>query len=346
MKRKKIFLLGALGFQTTSLNGQTVRTRSVLSLLQEKLDSIDYIIDYFDTISIKQSKTQVITIVKKLFCCDQLIYLPAQNNLKYLFPIIYILSKIRKIPIIYISIGGWLADFITDKPIHKFMLRNVIILTQTQRLKTRLQTEHKILDTHYFPNFRFYEHIPRIEKSENITTLRLVFMSRINKLKGYNMIFNAISYFESKNFNISVDFYGQILEDDKEDFLSKIDKFKSANYIGILKPEEIYSVIGKYDILLLPTQYYTEGFPGAILDAYISGIPVIVTRWLHAEEFVDENVTGYIVPFNNGNFEFIDHIQNLYKDRDKLYELKRNAFIKSKSYSSNFAWLVLKPFLI
>lgn len=38
--------------------------------------------------------------------------------------------------------------------------------------------------------------------------------------------------------------------------------------------------------MLLPTHYYTEGLPGSVLDAYMSGIPIIVSRWKHASEFV------------------------------------------------------------
>lgn len=98
-------------------------------------------------------------------------------------------------------------------------------------------------------------------------------------------------------------------------------------------------------MLILPTQYYTEGFPGSILDAYIAGIPVIVTDWKHSHEFVIENKTGFIVPFGESVDEIVEKIKLLYFNRDLLHNMKINAREESKKYSEDAAWNVLKKYL-
>ena len=95
--------------------------------------------------------------------------------------------------------------------------------------------------------------------------------------------------------------------------------------------------------MVLLTKYEGEGFPGSILDAYISGIPVIVTNWKFLPEFVDEGKTGFVV--NNAN-DFIDKVIRLSEDNELLLDMKKAALEKSSNYSAESAWEVLKPYLL
>ena len=85
--------------------------------------------------------------------------------------------------------------------------------------------------------------------------------------------------------------------------------------------------------MLLPTHFYTEGLPGSVVDAYISGIPVIVTEWKHSHEFVDDGKSGFIVPFEDGMQQMIDKVLLLEKDRELLRQLKTNALVKRMEFA-------------
>ena len=85
--------------------------------------------------------------------------------------------------------------------------------------------------------------------------------------------------------------------------------------------------------MLLPTHFYTEGLPGSIVDAYISGTPVIVTEWKHSHEFVDDGKSGFIVPFENGKQQMIDRVISLEEDRILLKRMKANALIKRMEFA-------------
>ena len=83
----------------------------------------------------------------------------------------------------------------------------------------------------------------------------------------------------------------------------------------------------------MPTHYYTEGLPGSVVDAYISGIPVIVTEWKHSHEFVDDGYSGYIIHFENGDQQLIEKVMLLESDRELLCKLKENTLIKRKEFA-------------
>ena len=171
-------------------------------------------------------------------------------------------------------------------------------------------------------------------------------MARVNKMKGYDVIFNSLNFIRDHCPNSSITFYGGIAPEDKDDFLNKVETNNDiVSYRGLLAPEKIPETLKRYDVMLLPTKYYTEGFPGSILDAYISGIPVIVTEWKHSHEFVSDGNTGVIVPFENNQEDFNNSILILYKDRNKLNYMKKAAYKEAEKYSEEAAWDVLKKYL-
>ncbi|WP_034524823.1 glycosyltransferase, partial [Bacteroides stercorirosoris] len=85
------------------------------------------------------------------------------------------------------------------------------------------------------------------------------------------------------------------------------------------------------DVMLLPTHYLPK-LPGSVVDAYISGIPVIVTEWKHSHEFVEDGRSGFIIPFENGQQKLIDKVILLERDRRLLHTMQANALIKRKEF--------------
>lgn len=330
----KILVLGYFGYRTNQLDGQTVKTRDIFHLLQEQYPNRK--IDFFDTQDFKYNKLSVLLMFKKLCQSKTLIYLPANNNLKYIFPFIFIFSKICRFDIHYFVVGGWLNSFIKDLPIHKWMLHKIRgIHVETRRLKDDLQTNYGYRNIDIFPNFRFFDFIPVLTESKK---LRLVFMARIMKQKGLDWIFNLAEYIRENNLSTEIDitFFGQINQEDREYFMSNVKKFPFIDYKGHLQPEKIYPVISQFDVMLFPTHFYTEGLPGTVVDAYISGIPAIATEWINSHEFIDHGKSGYIIPFENGEKALIDTVMLLNNDRQLLKKMKsyvlnlRNRFAPPK----------------
>lgn len=342
-------MLGAFGYFSNQLDGQTIKTRNVYALLKERYEGR---VDDFDTLAVRKNPLLLFVLLWRLFRCNTLIIVPCLNNLTYIFPIVYYLSKIFRYEIIHMCIGGWQIEYFKGnerfKP-HRIQLnlnkRIRVILPEMKDVDWKLKMELGFRNSEYFPNFRFFKE-GGVQKKREPGKFRLVFMARINKKKGYPTIFKFVEFVRQGCWDIKVDFYGPLENEDKTDFLMQVELNKDlVTYKGILQPEDIHRTLGVYDLMLLPTTYYTEGFPGSVLDAYIAGIPVIATNWKYAHEFIDDGVTGCIVPFNDCQEEFNKRILELYHDREKLEMMKTKAREKCRSYSADVAWNILSKYL-
>lgn len=277
---------------------------------------------------------------KKLF------YLPAQKNLKHFFPLLYRISRLFHIQIYYFIIGGWLPEFLKINKSHtEELLKLPAIFSETKMMKKNLEDWYGFKNVHLFPNFRIVDFKANNQERDN--TLKLVFMSRIMKIKGTETIINFAKQLKTNNINshLLIDFYGPTNEYEGESFEKDIADFPPLTYKGVLQPEDINTTLAKYDCMLFPTRYMGEGFPGAIVDAYISGIPVIASNIRYNAEFIDHGKTGYLYELDHEE-DFYKYINRIQKDATLLMRLKKNAFAKSKEYSPEIAWGIINEIKI
>lgn len=337
--KNRILVFGYFGYVNNQLDGQTVKTRAIYNLVKEKADAE---VSFADTQEFRHNPKSIFRFFRDLIRCTTLLWLPAHNNLKYLFPFIWLCSKIFRYDIIYIVVGGWLSTFLEHLPFHRRYLKRIkAILLENELAKTELNTKFGFNNLDVIPNFR--EATPKPKYSEDSKVLRIVFMARINKMKGLDTIAQIA---QRLNNNITIDFYGPIHDADEYYFKSElINRYSFINYRGVLQPEQIYPTLSKYDVMLFPTHYFTEGFPGSIMDAYRSAVPVIATKWKHAHEFIINGESGFIVSFEDPTDEMIAIIEKLINKRELLYHMKDCAYRESLKYTPDAAWEVLIKYL-
>lgn len=336
-----ILIVGYFGYKTNQLDGQTIKTRNIYKALSEH-----QAVDIFDTEEIKGNKNSIIELLKKSYRAKKIVFIGGKNNLTYFFPVLFLLSYLKKQNLIYVVVGGWLYDYLKVKPfIYTSMLKRIrSILVETRYLQNNLASLG-LHNVSMIPNFRITPPYTLPEPSVNEDVLRLVFMARITESKGIYLLFDLIEdYMISSNQyskSIKLDFYGPIDEKDYNKFNNLIRKYAPiATYKGILNPDEIYSQLPKYDVLLLPTFYEGEGFPGTIIDAYLCGLPVIATRWKQIPEFIQDYKTGFLI--DNTLDDLRSKVKFIMQDDNLLIQLKRNAFQYSKSYSSEQGLKILE----
>lgn len=339
---KRILIIGYFGYKTNQLDGQTIKTRNIYNLLVKNYRYVDF----FDSQSIKKEFFQLIY---KVIKNDYLIYLPGSNNLTYIFPLIFILSKIRRSKIIYPVVGGWLDLFLKKHPFHLFLLRNIYaILSESSNLDNNLINNFNLKNTSILPNFRDNCYLT---PPNNKSSFNIVFMARICEEKGINVVFRFAEYIIKNNlvnpqYPIKITFYGNLDSlQDHQSFFSNIKKFPFITYEGIVNPEDVYSKLIDQDILVLPTHYSGEGLPGSIIEAYIAGIPVVVSNWRFLPEFVEHGETGYIYDLDKEE-DFYSFILYLYNNADKLSYMKNKAKIRGYKYTSEYALEILKKYII
>lgn len=118
---------------------------------------------------------------------------------------------------------------------------------------------------------------------------KFVFLSRICENKGVNELLEAFKVLGS---SYTLDFYGPI---DIPDFLDKILPLSNISYRGIASSGEVRNVLDLYDMLLLPSYYSGEGYPGVVIEGFSIGVPVLTTRWRSIPEIVLDNQNGLLV---------------------------------------------------
>jgi glycosyltransferase involved in cell wall biosynthesis len=87
----------------------------------------------------------------------------------------------------------------------------------------------------------------------------------------------------------------------------------------------------KYDALLFPTYWAGEGFPGTIIDAFASGLPVVATDWNCNNELIDNKRTGILYP--NGTEQNLEEaIDWLYRHQKEMLIMRRNCLKEAYKY--------------
>ena len=116
---------------------------------------------------------------------------------------------------------------------------------------------------------------------------RFIFLGQLRKEKGIDELIACI---EELGEDYTIDLFGPIEEPTYDTLKHK------PYYKGLLKGrEEVLTALSQYDVLVLPTYYRGEGYPGVIVEAYSMGLPVISTNWKSIPEIVIPYKTGLLV---------------------------------------------------
>lgn len=156
----------------------------------------------------------------------------------------------------------------------------------------------------YVPNTKYIDYIPQ-KKEKDDDVIHFVFLSRLETNKGCEEIIQAsdlLNYcgYEGK---FDITFYGKTIDEQGyyEKFIDEIESHQEIIYSGTLNLRDTknYDELAKYDVMLFPTFWHGEGFPGVVIDAFIAGLPIIASDWNLNKEVVEDGVTGWIIPVHD-----------------------------------------------
>ncbi len=324
----KILVVGNFGYKKNNLNGQTVRTRTIKETLIKHLPQST--VKYFDT-------SYILNIRKMLsFVCDYLfskiiVVALARRGVKILYPIIVLGNSFFRKQTEFVAIGGWLDDYIEERPQSiKWLIRADTIFVQLESLKVKLENRG-LYNVVHLPNFRLYNHkIKSIGEDSNIE--KFVLYSRIVEEKGVKIAIDATNYLNlTLNKSISLDIFGPIDASYKDEFQELIAKSNRVKYNGVLNPENVISALSKYQILLFPSYYRGEGFPGTILDAFSAGLAVIASDWKYNSEIIKNMENGIICKVKDTK-DLVNSMEFAINNPFCVYEMRKKALLESKKY--------------
>ena len=210
-------------------------------------------------------------------------------------PLVWLWAKLLNKKVVYHFFGGNFHEQYEALPgFLKWLYRKTLLSSDTVFLETKAQIRYfadkGISNRVWLPNAR---NPALIKRDEAPFSKRFVFISRVIPEKGIGEILEAAQLLPD---DYVIDVYGPIDERylTEKDFLGT-----RITYKGVLKPDEVDAALRQYDVLLLPTWFKYEGYPGIVLEALSMGIPVITTYWNSIPEIIEDDINGKLVQIKN-----------------------------------------------
>lgn len=341
--KNKIYFIGTFPnfMKNETIGGETIKNQELLEYLKKR----NYQVKIIDILKKENKIIKYLKIMKLLLDFKtKKIVISLSDDYVYRFLKLYNFFKFLKKDIYYFVVGGEFPKLGKDKLTHKdkkYYKSLKAIYVETLIQKERLEIEGFRNVKHLY-NFRRITKKDLKNKKKIEIPLNLVFMSRIIKEKGVELIFKMLKEINKNEVKIKVDFWGPIAIEYEKEFLENLNGVIGTQYKGVIrKREEIINILSRYDLFLFPTYWKGEGIPGVLIEAIEAEVPIIASDWKYNTEIVNQNI-GYIFESKNSE-SLIKTIQEiLFNPLDKIIEKKKNCSKEIKKYDID---VVLKDFI-
>lgn len=324
----KLIFIGPLRLGEVPRGGDTMKNHLFLKRFNEVFEKV-YVID---TINWKKKPWVLV----KMLCCltfirkAKVVVSCEISSAKVLDFLYYI--RLQK-DVFYWVVGSGFPRRIKEGTLnaqhYKYLKR--IIVQSPEMVKDLENTGLK--NAIYVPNSKpIYDiDIPPASNGK----IKFVFLSRILQTKGVDLIINCSQKLNEIGYKdkYSIIFYGSY--DGYPEFIKNIDQNDSIEYKGILDltKKAGYDTLSMYDVMLFPTFYDGEGFPGIMIDAFISGLPVLATDWHCNKDIVENGKTGFIIPPQDEK-SLLNKMKEIIDDREVVEFLRYNCQQEAKKYDN------------
>lgn len=328
----KICVCGAFRLWDVPKGGQEVKTCILADALETKYGKIYRI----DTLARNSRIKMPFQLLWAMITCTDVIILPAHNGLVVLSKLLSKLNKLFHRRLHYSVIGGWLQDLLPNHPdVMKALHYFTGIYVETKTMMDALQ-KLGFTNVCVVPNCKPLT----IMKSEELKMAysepyRLVTFSRVTEKKGIGTAANIVMKLNKKYGRkvFTLDIYGPVDPGEDESWFAELRKsFTDAiTYRGNAPFDKSVEILSGYFALLFPTQYFTEGIPGTIIDAYAAGVPVIASKWKSFADVVEEGITGLGYSFNTtADLEKV--MEKIVTDPSMIINLKQGCIRKANDF--------------
>jgi glycosyltransferase involved in cell wall biosynthesis len=327
---KSILLIGPLENKKdpTKTGGIVVLFNDLLS--QFKLRNIDFMVIDTNKANYPNILLALFTIYFKIivlsFKADHLSLHGTAKDYIFIAPLVVMLSKVQGKTC---SLRKFAGDFNKIYNISNILKKRLIEFSLKNSNMNFFETRYLVdffapfnTNTFWFPNVRKNQ----ASSDTRVFQKKFVFISQLFASKGVDEILKASNLLPD---GYTVDLYGP-LHDTYTHTHNYFDDYR-ANYKSSLKPNQVLSTLEQYDVLLLPTYYPGEGYPGIVIEALSLGKPVIVTDLPSIQEMVDENCAIFVKP---KNYEDIMHAI-LKFNTDNYLSYSQNALSAFKQFDSD-----------
>ena len=296
---KKAAILGHFAFGEDKANGQTIKTKIVGGALRREIGEEQ--VDCYDTMGGWAFLLKMpFVMLRMLRSHHNVIVMPAYKGVHLIAPLIVLLNIPFRRKLHYVVIGGWLPEYVRKYPILRMAVRRFHAVYVETRYMLDALAQEGYRNVRLMPNFKPVRIIGEKDiVCHDTPPLPLCTFSRVMKEKGIEDAILAVrkcnETLRRKAFRL--DIYGLVQQGQEQWFEQLMSRQPDEiHYGGIIPFDKSSEVLKNYYALLFPTFYHGEGFPGTLIDAMSSGLPVIASDWHSNSEIVLNQHTGFIFP--------------------------------------------------
>lgn len=216
-----------------------------------------------------------------------------------------------------------------------FLLRKItnsaifVLSIGPELLKKYLKTNRpKYVTTNHLLEERDY---PNQLPMKDFSSIKILFVGHIHQRKGLIYLFYALRLLYENGINFHINLVGEgELKNFLIEYALKNNFLDKVTFWGQLKHgDQLFSLYKEANVFVLPS-IAAEGVPRVIHEAMVFGCPVIATN-IGSISWQLEGVGILIPPFDsNAIYQALIKLNN---DRAYYEDIRRKAFIKSKSFS-------------
>lgn len=319
--KNKIILIGAINQGGVPTCGETMKNQLFVKRFGELFDKVITV----DTLNWKRRPWVLVRLLFTLLLNMRAkVIISASGAATYLISFLYRIPICRNV--YFWVVGGNLAQEVRKGKYNLAALRKLRrILVQGESMVREL-SECGLNNVTFVPNSKPILFTPTNFTKEVSEPYRFVFLSRIHPSKGIVEICEAAKILNEGGYQgqFSVDFYGKVEPAFADDFHSMIQPYANLSYRGFLNLTNAdgYKCLSQYDVMLFPTYWSGEGFPGIVIDANMSGLPLIASDWNMNKEVIEEGKTGIIIPIHDSG-ALADAMLRFISGEEDLAAMKR-----------------------
>lgn len=154
-----------------------------------------------------------------------------------------------------------------------------------------------------------------------------MFVAQLRREKGIPEIIAAAKVLGDQ---VTINVYGHAMPGFDPSELTAISNIK---YFGEVDHASVTQAMLQNDVLLFPSYYDGEGYPGAVIEALQTGMPVIATRWKSLPEIITDRDNGMLIEPKSAD-ALCSAIQELIDDPDLVTRLSTSAAARGRDFSS------------
>ena len=156
------------------------------------------------------------------------------------------------------------------------------------------------------------------------STLRLLFVGRINQRKGIKYLLEALRLLDTDAVRLTV--CGRVVDD-----LSLFSPFENRVEVRpSVNGRELIEAYRSADLFVFPS--VAEGFGQVLLESLACGLPILSTTHTAAPDLIEEGVEGFIVEPRRPDL-LASRIQWALEHREELWAMRRRARTRAEGFT-------------